>query len=228
MADLNKELAKSNLERQGYLVTLDVPYEEGGFEASGFDLIGARICDGQVVEAAVGVVRGWWHAGSYLTPGLIRSHLQTSRNLLSEAFAAKRDAFVREKFGLGQAPIRHILFFSQKSPRKSEEAERILNSMGIEVVYLEEIVIETLPLVGKQPLGDGDVFQVISMVRYSRLFRQMRAAMVEAGRLRKLVSKLPPREKKDRPEKPAVADPQLDFLTARLEETEDDENGSEE
>ena len=76
MSELNKELAKLHLERRGFLVAMDVTFEAGGADAAGFDLVGVRLDNRNVSETLVGVVRGWWHSGSYLAPGLIRSHLE--------------------------------------------------------------------------------------------------------------------------------------------------------
>lgn len=212
MAELNKELAKIYLEQRGYLAALDVPHEEGGPDAAVFDVVGVEILRGTVSQAVVGVVRGWWHAGSYLTPGLIRSHLQTDRKLLSESFAPERIQYVRDRFGLGIAPIRNVLFFSQRSPGKSKDAERILASSQIEVVYLEDIIIDLLPRVGKIPLGEGMPAQMLSIIRYSRLFREMQKALQDAERIRTQSDGETAEKKTGSRSVPKEPEPQLDFI----------------
>ena len=222
MADLNKELAKMYLEQRGFLAAMDVPFGDEGVESGGYDVIGVQIVRGMVSQAVVGVVRGWWHAGSYLTPGLIKSHLQTDRRFLSEAFSSERTQYVREKFGLGIAPIRNVLFFSQQSPGKSEEAERILNSMNVEVVYLEDVVLEVLPKVGKIPLGEGDMASILSMLRFSRLFREMRKAVLEAQRLRTGEASEAGAAEARKPDKRKAPEPQLDFMSILKETAKED------
>lgn len=221
MTELSGALAKIYLEKRGVLVSLDLPYEEGGIEAPGFDLVGIELVQGMLVQAVAGVVRGWWHAGSYLTPGLIRSHLQTERRFLSEAFSSERMRYLRKTFGLGNVPIRNILFFSQKSPGKSEEAEKILASMSIEVVYLEDVILELLPLVGNENLGGGTLPQFLSMIRYSRMFREFRSAVRDLEKCRdvddKNIQKPEARSKQKQQEQ------QLTFLGSLIELKEDDD-----
>lgn len=222
MSDLNNELAKIHLEQRGYLSAMDVSLEEGGLDAPVFDVLGVKILRGMVSEAVVGQVRGWWHAGSYLTPGLIRSHLQTDRRFLSEAFSSDRIQAVRGRFGLGIAPIRKLLFFSQRSPGKSEDAEKILTSLDIGVVYLEDIILEMLPKVGKIPMGDSLPAQLLSMIRYSRLFREMRQALLEAQRCRDDAQQAQS-DRPSRSDKLRAPEPQLDFISALTETREDDD-----
>ncbi len=209
MSELDKELAKIYLEQQGFLTALDVPMEEEGVEAPGFDVLGVEIVRGMVSQAVAGTVVGWWHSGSYLTPGLIRAHLESDRRFLSESFSPDRIQYIRNRFGLGPVPVRNVLFYSQRSPGKSTEAERMLGTMNIEVVYLEDIILDALPKVGSMALGEGTLAQVLTMVRYSRLFREMRRALAEAEQCKV--------EEEDQtkpapPPKPKRQDPQLDFM----------------
>lgn len=220
MAELNKELAKLFLEQKGFLVALDVTHEDMGYEAPGFDVLGVEIEKGMVSQAIVGVVRGWWHSGSYLTPGLIRAHLESDRHLLSESFSFERIQYIRNRYGLGVVPIHNVLFYSQRSPGKSKETERILSTMNIEVVYLEDVIIEMLPKVGKLAIGDPALAQLLSMVRYSRLFREMRKAIKNAERCEG-----EPEEKNEHPVQLKPPDPQLDFIS-RLSKNRQ-ENGKE-
>ncbi len=225
MADLNKELAKIHLEQKGFLTSVDVQIEEDGFESPGFDLLGVEINNGQVTKAVIGLVRGWWHAGSYLTPGVIRAHLETERKFLSDYFSFKRVQYIRDKFGFGAAPVYCVLFFSQRSPKKAEESERILNSMGVDVVYLEDIIIDVLPKIGNVALGDGVASQLLPMIRFSRLFRELRKAVKIAKRheddSKKKKNVL---EKPDRRKKPIKEKDQLDFLNAFLRAKEYDDS----
>lgn len=207
MAELNKELAKLFLEQKGILVALDVPHQDHGYDAPGFDVLGVEIEKGMVSQAIVGVVRGWWHSGSYLTPGLIRAHLESDRHLLSEYFSSERINYIRDRYGLGMVPIRNLLFYSQRSPGKSKETERILSAMQIEVVYLEDVIIDALPKIGKMALGDPALTQLLSMIRYSRLFREMRKAIKDAGRCDP-----EPAEQKETQDRQKPPDPQLDFI----------------
>jgi hypothetical protein len=183
--------------------------EEGGVEAPGFDVLGVEIVRGMVSQAIAGTVVGWWHSGSYLTPGLIRAHLESDRRFLSESFSAERIQYIRNRFGLGPVPVRNVLFYSQRSPGKSDEAERMLGTMNIEVVYLEDIILDALPKVGSMALGNGALAQVLTMVRYSRLFREMRRALAEAKECRideedEAGPAKPPKQRRP--------DPQLDFM----------------
>ncbi len=209
MSELDKELAKIYLRQRGFLTSMDVPIEEDGVEGPGFDVLGVEIVRGMVAQAVVGTVVGWWHSGSYLTPGQIRAHLESDRRFLSESFSAERIQSVREGYGLGLVPIRNVLFYSQRSPGKSDEAERMLATMSIEVVYLEDIILDALPKVGNMSLGDGSLAQLLTMVRYSRLFRQMRRALSEAEQC-KMEEENPSSSKP--PPKPKRPDPQLDFM----------------
>lgn len=223
MSDLNKELAKIHLEQKGFLTSIDVQMEEEGFDAPGFDILGVDIKNGAVSKTVVGLVRGWWHAGSYLTPGLIRAHLETDRGFLSEYFSEERLKYIRQKFGLGTAPIYCILFYSQRSPKKSDEAQRILNSMGIDVVYIEDIIVDVLPQVGNIALGDGIASQLLPMVRFSRLFREMRKAAKVARQCRdEQETRHKVGEKKKETKKVKAEKAQLDFMKAFLATEEDD------
>lgn len=232
MSDLNKELAKIYLEQRGFLTALDLQMDQEGYDAPGFDLLGVEITKGQVSQAVVGVVRGWWHAGSYLTPGLIRYHLETERQFLSESFSPEKIQYVRDKFGLGLAPIRNVLFYSQRSPKKSEEVEKILSAKSIEIVYLEDIIVEVLPKVGKVSLGDGIASQLLPMVRFSRLFREMREALRVAKKC--MIDEAGDEDGKGQgtpaPKQPKPPDKQLDFMTAISSRggREDGDHGSEE
>jgi hypothetical protein len=180
LAEMNKELAKLYLEQRGLLTSLDVQMEEEGPDAPGFDVVGVEILNGAVVRAVMGVVHGWWNAGFYLTPSLIHSHLETDRRLLSEAFSDERVGYIRSKFGLGNVPIEKLLFYSQKSPSRSDQAEKMLKLMSIDVVYLENIIVETLPKVGNTALGEGVVSQLLPVIRFSRVFRDMHQELQKA------------------------------------------------
>ena len=164
----DRQLAKWHLEREAYLAAIEV--DLGG--AGTVDVFG-MLTAGAVARAAVfGVVRGWWHGGAYLTPSLIRNHLQTDRGLLDRAFDDKLLAVAQERFALTQPPEK-VLFYSKRSPSLAAEAEAELTEMGIGVVYLEDILARALAEVNADDLGNATVFQVLAMVKSSNVFKEM-------------------------------------------------------
>jgi hypothetical protein len=60
----DRQLAKWHLEQQGYLAAIDVHLADLG----SVDVFGVKTSVGTDGAAVFGVVRGWWHAGAYLTP----------------------------------------------------------------------------------------------------------------------------------------------------------------
>ena len=68
--------------------------------------------------------------------------------------------------------------------------------------------------------------QVLSMIRHSRLFRELQKAVRDARKLKECESENEP-EPREKTPKAKRSDPQLDFLTA-LAETVEDEHGDEE
>ena len=163
----DRQLAKWHLEREAYLAAIEV--DLGG--AGTVDVFGMQM--GAGASAAVfGVVRGWWHGGAYLTPSLIRNHLQTDRGLLDRAFDDKLLAVAQRRFALTQPPEK-VLFYSKRSPSLAAEAEAELTEMGIGVVYLEDILARALAEVNADDLGNATVFQVLAMVKSSNVFKEM-------------------------------------------------------
>lgn len=208
----DRQLAKWHLEKQGYLAAVDVQLGEEGT----VDVVGVKMKHGSASHAVFGVVRGWWHTGAYLTPSIIRNHLQTNRNLLDRAFSTEQLQTAVAQFGLPDKPEK-FLFYSKRSPSLAEAAERELKQADIRVVYLEDILAEALAAVQAEDIRAGSIFQVLSMVKSSQLFKQM-------VRLAKRAEKTTPKKTKGAKKEPRIDQRQLDLLITRLEEdeTEDD------
>ncbi|MCL4233341.1 MAG: hypothetical protein KJ042_02365 [Deltaproteobacteria bacterium] len=137
MERIAEALVKRYLASQGYLAAFGVNVTApaaGGPTTRGFDVVGLRIRSGSLAEAVVGVIRAWWNPGAHLTPSMLRSHLMAG---VSEALSDVAVDALRIGYGLSPAVIRKVLFYSQASPEKSEEAEAMLAKYGIETVYLD-------------------------------------------------------------------------------------------
>ncbi|MDP8224434.1 MAG: hypothetical protein P9L99_13810 [Candidatus Lernaella stagnicola] len=205
----DRQLAKWHLERQGYFAAIDVNLGDDDM----VDVFGVKTTTNE--PAVFGVVRGWWHTGAYLTPSLIRNHLQTDRHLLDRAFAPERLAQAQTQFGLDQPPDK-VIFYSKRSPSLAAEAEGELQLLGIRAVYLEDILAAALAEVRYDDRGGGTIFAVLAMVKGSRIFKEM-------ARLARQVERQTEKKKADkvRPE-PDETDQQLDLLLSMPEEEEDE------
>jgi len=181
----DRQLAKRHLEREAYLAAIEV--DLGG--AGTADVFGLRMTGAGGRTAVFGVVRGWWHGGAYLTPSLIRNHLQTDRGLLDRAFDTKLLAVAQHRFALAQPPEK-VLFYSKRSPSLAAEAEAELRAMGIRVVYLEDILARALAEVSAEDLGNATVFQVLAMVKSSNVFKEM-ARLARQAEREATVEKMP-------------------------------------
>lgn len=209
----DRQLAKWHLEKLGYLAAMDVNLSDQGT----VDVFGVR--DEVAGKHAVfGVVRGWWHAGAYLTPGLLRNHLQTERRLLDRPFAPERLERTMVQFGLRDVPEK-VLFYSKRSPSVSEQAEQELQLLGIRVVYLEDILAKALAEANYDDRAVGSVFSLLAMVKSSRIFKEMARLARRAERDTK-----PARE--DKPAPHTEPDSQLDLLLSFADEDEPNEMDS--
>jgi len=203
----DRQLAKWRLEKEGYLASMDVALGALGV----VDVVGIKTPQQGAGRAVFGVVRGWWHGGAYLTPGLIRNHLQTERRLLDRTFSAERLKAVMRQFDLPGPPDK-VLFYSKRSPSMSDEAERELGTLGVRVVYLEEILAAALAEARADELGPGSIFQALAMVKGSHIFKEMVRLARQAERV-KTAAEEPRRE-------PSRDKQQLDFLAGLLMEDE--------
>jgi hypothetical protein len=206
----DRQLAKWHLEQQGYLAAVDVHLTGQG----SVDVFGIKIGDAGGDAAVFGVVRGWWHAGAYLTPSLLRTHLQTDRRLLDKAFAGERLGQAAVQFGLSREPEK-VLFYSKRSPSLAAGAEQELALLGARVVYLEDILADALAQVKYDDKLQGTVLQALAMVKSSRIFKVM-------ARLARQAERKP--GKKERA-KPIAAEPtvrQLDLLLSFDAEEDED------
>jgi hypothetical protein len=196
----NRQLAKWRLEQDGFLASVDVHLADQGV----VDVFGVKPGEAGREAAVFGVVRGWWHAGAYLTPSLLRHHLQTDRKLLDRAFAPERLTQAAAQFGLKSEPER-VLFYSKRSASLAEAAEELLQPSGVRVIYLEDILAQALARVEYDENDQGAVLQVLAMVKSSRIFKEMARLARQAGRA--------PREKAKDDAAPArETDRQLDLL----------------
>lgn len=173
----DRQLAKWHLDRQGYLASMDVHLGELGV----VDVFGVKLEQTGAAQAVFGVVRGWWHTGAYLTPSLLRNHLQTDRGLMDRIFSPERLQAAAAQFGLADLPEK-VLFYSKRSPSLAEQAERELAQLSIRVVYLEDILAQALAEVQPEQLGQGNIFQVLAMVKGSHLFKEMARLARQAER----------------------------------------------
>jgi hypothetical protein len=122
--------------------------------------------------------------------------LEDEKKTFTRAFADERLRFVRGRYGLADIPIRKVLFYSQRSPKKAAEAEAMLAARGIEVVYLEDILAEVMPRLAKEPfLASSTALQTIRALRGSALFGPARREAKPAEKAGK--AKAAP--KKDKP-----------------------------
>ncbi len=199
----DRQLAKWHLEKQGYLASTDVDLGSLGM----IDVVGIRMQG----SAVFGVVRGWWHAGAYLTPGQIRHHLQTDRRLLDRAFAPERVAGVAKHFGLASPPEK-VLFYSKRSPSLADDAERELGAMGVRVVYLEQVLAAALAEARAEEPGEGGIMQALAMVKGSSIFKEMLRLARQAERAKMAVE--------GAKREPDRGTQQLDFLARLLAEDE--------
>lgn len=207
----DRQLAKWHLERQGYLAAMDVHLDASG----GVDVFGVKTRPGSDGASVFGIVRGWWYAGAYLTPGLIRNHLQTERRLLDKVFAPERLAKAAAQFGLTELPEK-VLFYSKRSPSLAAEAESELKLYGLRVVYLEDIMAEALAQVRYDDRANGTVFQLLAMVKSSHVFKEMVRLARQAERNRG-------KQRSPKIAMPVTADPQLSLLIS-LSDDEEEEN----
>jgi len=203
----DRQLAKWHLEKQGYLAAVDVSLDDQGT----IDTFGmSQRPDGK--HAVFGAVRGWWHAGAYLTPSLVRNHLQTDRKLLDKTFAPERLERAMTQFGLDDVPEK-VLFYSKRSPSLAGEAEQELRLLGIRVVYLEDILAAALAGARYDDRANNSIFAVLAMVKSSRIFKEM------ARRARRAEAETAPRRAgKDAAE--AEPDSQLALLLSFADEDE--------
>ncbi|MCB9477982.1 MAG: hypothetical protein H6684_10835 [Deltaproteobacteria bacterium] len=197
MDRLGRSLAAYDLARSGYLAALDVSFAMGEDGATGrFDVVGVKLADGRVEAAVVGLLRAWWHPTAHLTPSTIRRHLQPG---LTEALSDGNIAAFRAAWGLGEAPVERVLYFSHASPEKADEAESLLASLGIRPVYLERVAAELAQAPpGKEAPADIAATQFVSLVR--GIGRQTALAAQSAPATR-------PRPSADE----GIASPQLDL-----------------
>lgn len=208
----DRQLAKWHLEQQGYLAAVDVALDG----SVAIDAFGVRINANRDESAVFGVVRGWWHVGAYLTPSLIRSHLQSDRKLLERAFATERLEKAARQFRLSGVPEK-VLFYSMRSPSLAGEAEEELKLLGIRVVYLEDILAEALAGVKYDERAQGTVFQALAMVKGSSIFKEMARLARQAER--------EPLRRETETDRPSVANRQMNLLLSFADE-EDEANGS--
>lgn len=166
MERIAEALVKRYLASQGYLAAFGVSVSapaEGGPVTRAFDVVGLRIRSGSLAEAVVGVIRAWWNPGAHLTPSLLRSHLMAS---VTDALSDDSVDALRVGYGLSPAVIRKVLFYSQASPEKSEEAEAMLAKFGIETVYLDReaasLARESWP---SEVPGDASIAMIRAFVR---------------------------------------------------------------
>ena len=205
----DRQLAKWHLERQGYLAAVDVSLGDLGT----VDAFGVRNT-ARAQSSVFGVVRGWWHAGAYLTPSLIRNHLQTGRKLLDRTFAPERLARAQAQFGLA-APPDKVLFYSKRSPSLAAEAEGELQLLGVRVVYLEDILAAALAAAKYDDHVGQTIFAVLAMVKGSHIFKEM-------ARLARQVERQEGRKKPDKATPaPRETDNQLDLLLATPEDEDE-------
>ena len=178
MRDVNRELVKLHLEERGYLVSFGVicttdcipSGEQKSRRDMEIDVVAVRLANGKTQAAMLGCVKGYWMVGNHLTPSQIHK-LEDEKMILTRAFSAARMNYIRSRFGLDDVPIEKVLFYSQRSPQKHEEAERILASSGVRVVYLEDIVAEVLPRLKREPyLAESETLQTLRALRGTRLF----------------------------------------------------------
>ncbi len=166
MERIAESLVKRYLASQGYLAAFGVNVSattETGPTMRAFDVVGLRIRAGSLAEAVVGVIRAWWNPGAHLTPSLLRSHLLAG---VAEALSDDAVDALRIGYGLSPAVIRKVLFYSQASPEKSEEAEATLAKYGIETVYLDReaasLARESWP---SEVPGDAAIAMIRAFVR---------------------------------------------------------------
>ena len=134
---------------------------------------------------------------------MVRS-LEDEKKTFARAFADERIRFVRGRYGLGGVPVRKVLFYSLRSPKKAGEAEAMLRVQGIEVVYLEDIIAEVLPRMTKEPfLASSTALQTIRALRGSAMFGPARRAEKEPAK------KPAAPAKKSKPNGEARREPQL-------------------
>jgi hypothetical protein len=181
--DFNQELVLLYLEERGYLAAFGITCAvECGRERSlaradhEIDVLAVRVEGGTAQSAILGCVKGYWTVAGSLSPSHVRS-LEDEKKTFTRAFAEERLRFVRGRYGLGGIPIRKVLFYSQRSPKKAAEAEAMLAAWGIEVVYLEDILAEVMPRLAKEPfLASSTALQTIRALRGSAVFSPARRA----------------------------------------------------
>ena len=209
--ELNQELVLLYLEERGYLAAFGITCAvECGPERSlaradhEIDVFAVRVVDGKAESAILGCIKGYWTGASSLSPSMVRS-LEDEKKTFARAFADERIRFVRGRYGLGGVPVRKVLFYSLRSPKKADEAEALLRVQGIEVVYLEDIIAEVLPRMTKEPfLASSTALQTIRALRGSTMFG---AAKRKAKEPEKKAEPEPP--KKSKPNGEGRREPQL-------------------
>ena len=209
--DFSQELVRFYLEERGYLPSFGVTCSvECGTERSHarseheIDVVAARITGGSVQSVVLGCIKGYWTSSSSLSPSMVRN-LDEDKKTFQRAFSDARINFVQGRFGLGPVPVKKVLFFSLRSPKKAQEAESMLRLQGIEVVYLEDIIAEILPRMAKEPyLASSTALQTIRALRGTRVFGPGRTREKKAEATDEKKGKKPKR-KTDRQDEPQLS-----------------------
>lgn len=190
--EFNQELVRLYLEELGYLPAFELTCPpESASEKTGnrsdleIDVLAVQVVGGEVETAIIGVIKGYWTGSSALSPSMVR-HLEGKKKTFSRSFAEHRLRFVRQRFGLGTAPIKKVLFFSVHSPQKALEAESLLRLEGIEVVYLERIIADLIPRMSKEPhLASSAALQTVRALKGSRIFSERKISEEKRPKLKK-------------------------------------------
>jgi len=222
MADIHRRLAKHYLEDLGFVTATDVACPctaEGMDRPDPLDILAVKISKGRATEVVVGLVRGWWHMGANLTPSLIRLHLETDRKLLTSAFSINRISEVLKRFGLEDVPLKKVLFFSQRSPQKAKEAEKLLADMGLSAVYLEDVITEILPRRYREgAVTDDDLMAIMQTTKQAQFARKFKEKIKHEAMQKEEEKRKNEDLKRKGKIKAEKKDPQMDFLTKLLKE----------
>jgi len=176
--DVNRELVKFHLEDRGYLVSFGIVCTHECLPARDvksrsdleIDVVAVKLSGGRIDSAVIGCIKGYWTAGSQLTPSIIRK-LEDDKRVFTRAFSDARLNFARGRYGLGEIPLEKVLFYSLRSPKKSEEVQRTLADQGIHIVYLEDIIADILPRLKREPhLAESETLQTLKALKGTKLF----------------------------------------------------------
>lgn len=151
--DANEELVSAWLSQHGYLVASHTLHplagENARLDKGDIDVLAVRLGDNRVTETIIGAVRGTWTDAGRLTRAAIREYD------LGKIMAQARAMWICRQFGITDAFIvRRVLYHTLPAldPAVRAEAEALLASLGIEVVYLDRIVRELSEYLRIHPL----------------------------------------------------------------------------